>query len=578
MALDPAARPATTRLRRSGRVPRFVWAVTGLHVGLMLCFSLLYPPFSQLDEPQHVDAVMSIRYGFGWPAPGHRLFSEGVLEAAQPVVAAEFQPPFSNTKLPPGSKRPSLEQLGVRHLTPSYALPNQMTQHPPAFYALGAGLLAAIPGSGSWPAGLTVEVLRLLSILLVAPLPLLAWATARALRAAPYVAEAAAVVPLVSPQLQRVGAGVNNDALLSVTFAGALLLLVKVAEGDHRRRTALGLGALAGLALLTKGFALALVPAIALAYLVGNRRGVSSPRGPRRPWVLGLLSLAVAFAIGGWWYLVNLLRYGTLQPSGTPAAFKVLVLGKPRPSGSVLTFLDGTYERIASRFWGGLGINYVGPLTYPAWLTDTLVLVTVIGVVSALVMMRRHRWTVAVAVLLPFVSVVAILLAGAWSGFHYNESYPGAQGRYLFAAVPAVGAVVVVGIAALVGRARRLLVPAVVLVALLMQAQAVRYVLKYDWFGTSSRRGKVGRWADGLHGIESWAPFPTSLVWLIGLATAVLAVTVGLAAGWSLVQRSPESCQEVLVDDRDVAGVDRPLDDLQDDRPGVDDGAHHSIG
>ena len=154
---------------------------------------MLYPPFTGFDETQHVDAVLSIRHGDGWPAPQERELSEGVVAVATPVLQAASDLPFSDDELPPRDERPSVAELGVERDSVGQLLPNQITQHPPLYYALQAGVLAAVlPGSADWPFDRTVGVLRLVSIVLMAPLPLLAWATARALRAPPLVGQVAA--------------------------------------------------------------------------------------------------------------------------------------------------------------------------------------------------------------------------------------------------------------------------------------------------------------------------------------------------------------------------------------------------
>lgn len=577
MDLGQPAPPAPPRTRR---VPRLVWAVTALHVGLMLCFSLLFPPFTQFDETQHVDAVMSLRSGHGWPAPGHRQLSEGVVQAATPVLDGARALPFTDDPLPARSDRPSFEDLGGDKPNGSYPLPNQMTQHPPAYYALGAAALAVVPGSDDWPAGLTVEFLRLLSILLFAPVPLLAWATARALRAAPQAATLAAALPLTSPQLERVGASVNNDALLVLTFSVASLLLARVATGDVGRRTALLLGGVVGVALLTKGFALALVPAVALAYVVARRAS-----GARRWWQSGLLSLTTAFVVGGWWWLHNLAVYGRVQPSGIPDALRPAVLGRPLAPGVVLDrgdFVVGAYRRLTVRFWGSLGINYSPPEAFAPWVTNVLFVVSLVAVVVALVAWRRHLQVLTVSVLLPFLGTLAVVVIGMYGGYKYSGSYPGAQGRYLFGSLAGLAAVVAIGLCVAAGRARRLLLPAVVLVAGVMQLVGVRSVLRSSWFGATRGRGYGDRLSDALDGIERWSPFPSAVVLAVLALTVLAGLLLLVSAVASAVTSAPEGglelAEEPRVGDRHVAAVDRPLDDLEDDRLRAEDGVHDSTG
>ena len=516
------------------RVPLTVWAVTALHVGLLLTFSLLYPPFTGFDETQHVDAVLSIRHGDGWPAPQERELSEGIVAVATPLLQAASALPFSDDEVPPRDERPSVAELGVERDSVGQLLPNQITQHPPLYYALEAGVLAVLPGSADWPFDRTVGVLRLVSILLMAPLPLLAWGTARALRAPPLAAQVAALLSVSVPQLQRVGSSVNNDAAYTLAFATALLLLARVAGGDVRRRSVVLAGVAVGVAMLTKGFALVLPLTVGLAFLVGARRA-------GRSWAAGLLagflSLAVAFAVGGWWWLRNIVLYGTVQPSGWPASYRDVLRLEPRGPGEPVplgAFLEGSYSRLSERFWGGLEINYVGPDSFPHWLTNALVVAALVAVVAAVVGAGRSRVPLVVAVLVPFASTLGIIGYGIWTGYTYSLDFPGAQGRYLFGNLPGLAAAVALGLVVLARRARGAVPVGAALLALGMQAAGLRSVLSRNWLPAYDGRGRVERYRDALDGVVDYSPWPalvtlTAFV-LTGLAAvAVLALAVRLA-------------------------------------------------
>lgn len=528
---DASSSRRRTRTRRRG-VPALVWAITALHVGLLLVFSLLYPPFTGFDEAQHVDATLALRYGEGWPGPDERVLSEAMVVVATPTLNGIGMLPFTDDDPPPRSERPSFASAGVERPNASYLVPNQILQHPPLYYAVGAAVLAVVPGSGDWPFDRTVGVLRLLSILFMAPLPLLAWATARRLGAGASVATAAAALPLAVPQLQRVGGTVTNDSLYTLAFAAAVLVLVAVARGDLRRRTALLVGVVVGLALLGKGFALALPPTVVAVYLAG-RAASGRDRARSSWWQSGLMALVVAFAVGGWWWLRNLLVFDAIQPDGSDA-FRDARLGAPRAPGTPVPiggFLDGAYERLSSRFWGGLGINYDGPATYPAWFTDALVVVSLVAVVVALVALRRSRVALLTAVLLPFAGTVAIVLVAIWGGYSYSLRFPGAQGRYLFGALPSLAAAVALGLGVLAGPLRRLLPALVVLFAAAMQAFGLYRVMASSWMPPLGGRSDLDRLREALSALVDWSPWPPVVTGLMsalpvvaGLAVAALAV------------------------------------------------------
>ena len=520
------------------RVPLTVWAVTALHVGLLLTFSVLYPPFTGFDETQHVDAVLSIRHGDGWPAPQERELSEGIVAVATPLLQSASDLPFSDDELLPRDERPSVAELGVERDSVGQVLPNQITQHPPLYYALQAGVLAALPGSADWAFDRTVGVLRLVSIVLMAPLPLLAWATARALRAPPLAAQVAALLSVSVPQLQRVGSSVNNDAAYTLAFATALLLLARVAGGDVRRRTVVLTGVAVGVAMLTKGFALVLPLAVGLSFLVGGRRSGSRPAGDGPSWTAGLLpcflSLVVAFAVGGWWWLRNLVLYGTVQPSGWPPTYREVLRLEPREPGEpapLTDFLAGSYTRLSERFWGGLEINYVGPATFPRWWTDALVVAVLVALVAAVVGAGRQRAPLVVSVLVPFASTLGVIGYGIWTGYTYSLDFPGAQGRYLFGNLPSLSAGVALGLVVLARRARAVVPVAAVLLALGMQAVGLYSVLARNWLPVYDGRGRVARYGEALQGVLDYAPWPSAVPLAVFALTGLAGVAVLVLAG-----------------------------------------------
>ena len=525
--------PAT---RHRERVPLTVWAVTALHVGLLLTFSLLYPPFTGFDETQHVDAVLSIRHGDGWPAPQERELSEGIVAVATPLLQAASALPFSDDEVLPRDERPSVAELGVERDSVGQLLPNQITQHPPLYYALQAGVLAALPGSEDWAFDRTVGVLRLVSVLLMAPLPLLAWATARALRAPPLVGQVAALLTVSVPQLQRVGSSVNNDAGYTLAVSTVLLLLARVATGDLRRRTVVLTGVAVGVAMLTKGFALVLPLPVGLAFLVGGLR-----TGSRRWWLSGFVSLVVAFVVGGWWWLRNIVLYGTVQPAGWPPSYRDVLQLEPRAPGEPAPlgpFLQQSYSLLSERFWGGLGINYAGPDTFPHWWTNALVVAAGVAVVAAVVGAGRSRLPLLVAVLVPFASTLGVLGYGIWTGYTYSLDFPGAQGRYLFGNLPSMAAAVALGLVVLPRTARRVVPVGAVLLALGMQVAGLSTVVARSWAPVYDGRGRVARYRDALEGIVGYSPWPTLVTLaafaVTGLAAAVvlvLAVRLALARG-----------------------------------------------
>jgi len=520
-------------------VPAFGWLLTALQFALLSSYSLLYPAYLGWDEPQHVDMVVALSSGDGWQDPGTRILSTGVAATSDLVYGGRYTVrPYSDDRIAPRGARPSLREAGGDRPSAGH-LPNQMVQHPPLYYAMGALVLRVMPGSQSWPYDRTVEVLRLLSVLLLTPLPLLAWAAARRLTDSTSVQKAAAAVPLAIPGLARVGGSVNNDNLLILAVAALTVALLRVATGDLTRRTGVYTGLIAALALLAKGFGLVLPVAVLAAYAVGWRQR----RGPP-PWQPAALALSVAGVLGGSWWLANLLRFGVLQPNGFGAAAQARIYptlppaSAPRPVGR---WWDGFYHGMVSRFWSGLGLPEPPQVPWPAIWAATVVLA--LGLLAGLLLggWRRgrpigNRLAMLVA-LLPTVLIFALVAAGSWGVYEHTLLLRAVQGRYLYPGVVGVAVVACAGLSRLLGPARPALPAVVLLGAGGLQLLALRAIVGDFWLPHTSG-GRLGHADNALAAVERWSPVPagvTVLTFLVlaglGLAALVVSVVGAIPAG-----------------------------------------------
>src|SRR5690606_31852044 len=150
---------------------------------------------------------------------------------------------------------------------------NQMPQHPPLYYASMAVVLRGARTAIGGPMSLDRELalLRLANVFLVAPVPALAWITARKVGVGRRTAAAASLLGAGVPMLAATGGAVNNDNLLVLLGAAAAPLIAGLAVGERTRGTVLATGMVIGAALLTKAFAVVLLPTVALACWVGSR-------------------------------------------------------------------------------------------------------------------------------------------------------------------------------------------------------------------------------------------------------------------------------------------------------------------
>jgi len=536
--VDEPSAAVVGMVRRWRRVPTIVWAITGLHVTLMVLCSVLYPPFTGYDEAWHVDMTWSYYQGNGVYGPGQRLMDRGIEVAVESVQTPPPKVPYADAPILPRDQRLSFGELSDdRPVT--YPVPNQMVQHPPLYYAVEAGLLHAIPGSENLPYDQQVWLLRLFSILLMAPVPLLCWATARRLVGDGPAPVLAALVPVTIPGLSRLGGSVNNDNLLILLFTALIYVLARVVTGDLRKRTGLLVGVLGTLALLTKGFALVLPVVIAAAY------GAAWLRHRRRPLApVGIAALVIG-AFGSAWWVRNLVLYGAVQPSGLGPYWTAQIAGPSRPGGTATAFVPGFFRRLVARVWGGFGLPDVPHLherVVDSWFI-LLVVGALIGVGYGIGRDGRRGRLAAAVFLLPIVGILGIVFTGSLDAFLFNQRYAGVQGRYLYPGLAGLAVLAAWGWCRLAGRGARFLPLVVALAGLATQARAWM-LLMISWWAPRTDGYGVAALREALGGVLRWSPWPHKVtlvpfVLFVLLSLAILALSVRGALRQSTLSASP---------------------------------------
>jgi hypothetical protein len=516
--------------RRLSSVPPSVWLLTALHVASMLAYTVLYLPYTNPDEAQHHDMVIAWSTGDGLAAPGERFVVRGIGEGWADSMTAFYFPPFGGHDFPPRGERPTFDEQGGADAFDATgfpgggaAFPNQLTQHPPLYYASLAAVRAIVPGGDALAWDQAVGLLRFVNVAMLAPLPILGWAAAKRLGARRQVATAAAAFPLVLPGLTRLGSAVNNDNLLILLTGILTVQLIALARGGVGTRRLVTTGVVAGLALLTKGFALAFVPALALAVLLGGRRA-----GARWPWRAWAIGLGTAFVAGGWWWPLNVIRFGTVQPNGYGDFPRELIHGPPASPDlprDLFDFVDGYLDQLTRHLVATLGL--LQPPVFPFPLTMVVVTAAAVGLVAALA--RRperpeppnRRAIVLAVVVVPLAGTAAILTQGVYAHWHTYLVWQATQGRYFFPLGVGLAAAATAGWGALAGRFRRWLPVAGLALALVAQLVALELVVDHFWtpLGRPSRFEALG---DAVQAIVDRSPWPVGLTALPFLTAAVL--------------------------------------------------------
>lgn len=527
---EPGRPDAVEASRR--RPPRSVLLATLLFALVTALWTVAVPAFRAPDEAAHFDLVLYLADGHGYPRYDGRFFGEELdLDRDRYLVTALVPwARFDAGDAAPRDRRPDVEDTGLapdrdirragdRSAGAPYVY-NQMPQHPPMYYVAQATVLRferwVLPGHGIPSLDRELGLLRLVDVLLVAPLPLLAWATVARLGGSDRAGTAAALLPLGVPQLSHIGAAVSNDALLMLLGGILAVLLAGVARGRRTRRTDLAVGAVLGLALLTKAFAVMFVPWVAAAY------GLAAwTARRRRPLLDGVVAGAVGAVVGGWWWALNWVREG--EPAPTTETLTRTAARRPRGfEPDRFDFLLRFPARLLDRTWAWVGHN-TPKFTLPAWVVVALALAVLAACVLAFTGARRGRdpgtgdaaaprRVDVVLAWLPAVLLSLFVARRALGLYETTGRVAFVQGRYLFGALVPPMAVVGVGVARALGRYAPL---ATLALAATLQAVVLTDVIGGAWTGP----GAFG----SLRGALAWSPWPPVAVGLVALA-AVAAV------------------------------------------------------
>ncbi len=379
--------------------------ILAAYLALAGLYAVRTPDWQAPDEPAHYNYVRQIA-------------DEGRL----PVIApGDWQQEYQERLKASGFDAALLDRLDTV----------QYEDHqPPLYYLLLAPVYAVAGGD--------LLALRLASALLGLGAVIGAWAVIRAaLPGRRSLALAGAGFVAFLPQHLSILASVNNDALAELVVALTLWAAVAYLRGARRVRP-LTLGALAGMALITKTTIYFLAGIVVLAVLLRWRRERWSPHTAAAHLAAAILP---ALLIGGVWWARNLDTYGGTDFTGLDRHDAVTV-GQLRTDEYIENTLGGSERQYVENlltttfhsFWGQFGWMAV-PL--PGTVYRALWVITLGLLVGAAIYAWRERLPRALDgpgrdALIVFV-VVFILVSAAF--VLYNRSFVQFQGRYLYPAL-----------------------------------------------------------------------------------------------------------------------------------------------
>ncbi len=383
----------------------------------------------------------------------------------------------------------------TRHIATYYELPVQMrhapraqSHHPPFYYVLGALAGGWVPvtedvyyapdenpfwGYRQWEVGddnknqylysdvgqfaklphklnggitLAVYLVRWMTVLIGAGV---AWVTYRTGREIfpqrPMLALGAAALVAFNPQFLYLSGAVNNDILATLCSAAVLWACVRLVQNGPSARLDVTLGILLGLALLTKFNLLALLPLVALAYLLPHPQTPTpphpNPHTPKRYLQSALTILTLTLLLSGWWFWRNQVLYGDFTGMS-----QVNQLWAGRKASESWWAIPQSLPYLWSSLWGRFGYGQV-PLPQPIYRG---IFGFCILALTGYLIPRRDRDRFPRAALLLLLLTVLIFVAVV---FYYILIQPaGAMGRFLFPALPAFALLLSAGLDRLVAR------------------------------------------------------------------------------------------------------------------------------
>lgn len=326
-------------------IPRLVTGIWLLSVLVGIFYALIQPVWSVVDEGPHFGYVEMVGENFEFPRAGETLVSEQVLAIGRDRQWGWQYPRDPSLKLegeeaPVGTGRAD-ESQWVRSNLWRF---NYEAIQPPLYYLVGAAVYKVVPGST-----LTrVYAIRLLSAVLASLNVVIAYRIARRISPRSRILQIGAPASFVLLQGYMLNLSqVTNDALAAPMGGLVILLMIQAVQEEPDRRSAMLLGLVLGLALLTKSvlWSLPFVMTIVFVRRFGMRRALFHLK-----W-----SAMISAAIFVPWLLRNFIVYG--EATGQSAMSRFLGTFFPAQRfvglGSIWNYAwTATRHLVLSYTWG----------------------------------------------------------------------------------------------------------------------------------------------------------------------------------------------------------------------------------
>jgi small subunit ribosomal protein S36 len=232
-------------------------------------------------------------------------------------------------------------------------------------------------------------------------------------------------------------------------------------------------------------------------------------------------------ACGGWWWVVNLIRYQTFQPE-TPGF----------PPGKRLgddwgAYIDYLANGTIGRWWGAIGwyeMNLSRVLTYTA--SSIVLALLVLGIVRARGWIARNNLLL---MLWPTFALFGLMTYQATEHFMDTSYVTGVSGRYLYSGIAALATGVGAGTAAFGPRVARWTPLLVFGAAAAMQVHTAYSTVQYFWVP------KDGDFSDAWDALVAWTPWSTTTMTSVAWATGGVALLALVGCVVAAARRTNDS-------------------------------------
>jgi hypothetical protein len=264
---------------------------------------------------------------------------------------------------------------------------------------------------------------------------------------------------------------------------------------------------------------------------------------PWRP----VIAVLAGSALGGAWWVHNVIVFGVVQPGGLTVQ-EANTVWPPLPNGATAplsSFVRKASDELTTDFWGALGLanppSLPGVLTFLA--TVLLIGFILIGLIVPSAAAFRGRRLDLVVLLLPTVLIAGIVLVHGADSFRTTGTLAGIQGRYFYYGLIGMVAAAARGIDLLLDRmpAVEKVLPALACIAgLALSGTAFWVVIIKLWLpGNDSPRHYLPRVARSIGAHSPWPAYVTLTLIAVCAVASIFALVTAVAS------RSQQSLPQV---------------------------------